>query len=146
MWGRVAWGWQKEIAWDRTRSRLVVREHDLGSVSLGPNWHFLRAHFFPLSLYAFFHQISMKSREGSTSIFLQLFVPFGPRFLSNMTAKVILPLVRINDLTYLSSYVLSPCIYIRRRFGFFFYSSILVCIQSSFSVQVHSFQFECSPL
>jgi hypothetical protein len=67
--------------------RLVAREQELGSVSLGPKLALLSAPFSPLSLCPF-HQISIKSREACISDFLQLFVPFGPRCLPNMAANL----------------------------------------------------------
>jgi len=38
---------------------------------------------------------SIKSREACISVFLQLFVPFGPRCLPNMAANLVLPLVHM---------------------------------------------------
>jgi hypothetical protein len=74
--------------------RLVAREQELGSVSLGPKLALFSAPFSPLSLCPF-HQISIKSREACISDFLQLFVPFGPRCLPNMAANLVLPLVHM---------------------------------------------------
>jgi hypothetical protein len=47
---------------------------------------------FPLSLCnssLSFHQISIKSREASISVFLQWLFPFGPRFLPNMVTNLV---------------------------------------------------------
>ena len=55
-----------------------------------------REHLFPLCLFVFFNQISIKSREACISVFLQLFVPFGPRCLPNMKANLALSLVHMH--------------------------------------------------